>query len=408
MSIQKFSPVLRDALAPCARDPRLEMDRDGDLAIYYAPFESVNRQAKLVLVGITPGPTQMVNACMAARSVLQNGGSHEEAIGAGKMTGAFSGEPLRSNLLRQLRHWGVHEWLQIDDVEDLFGRSRHLLQTTSLIRYPAFVGETPYDGTPNMLGHPLLRRYLDEFFVREVQELADAVFVSLGATVQRVLEALVAEGVLPRERVITGMQHPSGQSTYRINYLVGPRSEAPPHATNVSSYDAGRDRFRKTYLSTSRSAVESIAPSKRIHANQGEVNTMGTLTDIAIEHTYTGKKTSAPVTFTMHPYQNAQGEHEGLFEVLRDIKEDGAKRKRSAHLTASELAEAYARGIIEQFEIRLRLRPATGAYPDSPPGKKVPLRCVVQGSDFDRMVRAVDVARPISQGLKRQLNRLGL
>lgn len=235
MSIQKFSPVLRDALAPCARDPRLEMDRDGDLAIYYAPFESVNRQAKLVLVGITPGPTQMVNACMAARSVLQNGGSHEEAIGAGKMTGAFSGEPLRSNLLRQLRHWGVHEWLQIDDVEDLFGRSRHLLQTTSLIRYPAFVGETPYDGTPNMLGHPLLRRYLNEFFVREVQELPDAVFVSLGATVQRVLEALVAEGVLPRERVITGMQHPSGQSTYRINYLVGPRSETPPHATNVSS-----------------------------------------------------------------------------------------------------------------------------------------------------------------------------
>lgn len=408
MSIQKFAPVLRDTVAPGARDPRLEMDHHGDLTIYYAPFEAVNPRARLVLVGITPGPTQMVNACMAARSVLQNGGRHEEAILAGKSTGAFSGEPLRSNLLRQLRHWGVHEWLQIDDVEDLFGSSRHLMQTTSLIRYPTFVGEKPYAGTPDMLRHPLLRRYLDEFFVQEVRQLPDAVFVSLGATVQRVLEALVAEGVIPRERVITGMQHPSGQSTYRINYLVGPRTEAAPHATNAASYDAGRDRFRKICLSSSRSAVDSSAPSKHIHSNQGEVSTMGTLTDIAIEHTYKGKKTSAPVTFTMHPYRNAQCDHEGLFEVLRDIKEDGPKRKRSAHLSASELAEAYARGIIEQYAIRLRLRPASGAYPDSPPGKKVPLRCVVQGSDFDRMVRSVDVARPISQGLKRQLERLGL
>lgn len=77
-------------------------------------------------------------------------------------------------------------------------------------------------------------------------------------------------------------------------------------------------------------------------------------------------------------------------------------------MSASELAEAYARGIIKQYAIRLRLRPASGAYPDSPPGKKVPLRCVVQGADFDRMVRSVEVARPISQGLKQQLERLGL
>jgi hypothetical protein len=80
---------------------------------------------------------------------------------------------------------------------------------------------------------------------------------------------------------------------------------------------------------------------------------------------------------------------------------DGPKRKRSAHLSASELAEAYAHGIIEQYEIRLRLRPANGSYPGSPPGKKVPIRCVVQGSDFDGMVRSVGVVRPISQGMKR-------
>lgn len=407
MSIQKYAAVLCDAVAPSARDRRFEMDRDRDLTIYYAPFESVNPRARLVLVGITPGPTQMVNACMAARSVLQSGGSHEEALQAGKSTGAFSGEPLRSNLLKQLQHWGIHEWLQIDHVEDLFGNARHLMQTTSLIRYPAFVAEAPYAGTPDMLRHPLLRRYLDECFVQEVLQLPDAVFVSLGSVVQRVLEALINEGVMPQNRVITGMQHPSGQSTYRINYLVGPRNEVTPHATNPASYDDGRARFRKAYLS-GRLAVESAAPPKPVYSNKGEASTMGTLADIAIEHTYKGKKTSDPVTFTMHPFRNVQGNHEGRFEVMRDINEDGLKRKRSAHLTTNELAEAYARGIIDQYEIRLRLRPASGAYPDSPPGKKVPLRCVVGGSDFDRMVRSVDVAQPISQGLKRELGRLGL
>jgi len=408
MSIQKYAAVLCDAVAPYARDPRLEMDSDRDLTIYYAPFESVNPTARLVLLGITPGPTQMVIACMAARSVLQRGGSYEEALHAGKLTGAFSGEPLRSNLLRQLHHWGVHEWLQIDCVEDLFGKARHLMQTTSLIRYPAFVAEEPYAGTPDMLRHPLLRRYLDECFVQEVLQLPNAVFVSLGSVVQRVLEALINEGVIPQNRVITGMQHPSGQSTYRINYLVGTRNEETPHATNPASYDDGRARFRKTYLSSGRWAVESVAPTKLVHSNNGESSTMGTLADIAIEHMYKGKKTSDPVTFIMHPFRNVQGNHEGRFEVMRDIKEDGPKRKRSAHLTTNELAEAYARGIIDQYEIRLRLRPASGAYPDSPPGKKVPLRCVVRGSDFDRMVRSVDVAQPISHGLKRELGRLGL
>jgi hypothetical protein len=33
---------------------------------------------------------------------------------------------------------------------------------------------------------------------------------------------------------------------------------------------------------------------------------------------------------------------------------------------------------------------------------------VVLGADFDRMVRSVDVAQPLLQGLKRQLERLRL
>lgn len=98
--------------------------------------------------------------------------------------------------------------------------------------------------------HPLLRRHLHEHFVAEVGELADAVFVGLGPQVQMTLDALVAQRILPRERVIAGMLHPSGNCTYRINYLIGDRSGPVPHATNPVPYDEGRRAFRRTRLGT--------------------------------------------------------------------------------------------------------------------------------------------------------------
>lgn len=43
-------------------DERLLIDREGNLSVYYAPFEYVNPAARVVIVGITPGRTQMRNA----------------------------------------------------------------------------------------------------------------------------------------------------------------------------------------------------------------------------------------------------------------------------------------------------------------------------------------------------------
>jgi len=135
---------------------------------------------------------------------------------------------------------------------------------------------------------------------------------------------------------------------------------------------------------------------------------MNLLTDIAIEHTYKGKKAPAPLTFTMHPFENSQGENAGLFEVLRDVDELPKKVKRSTHLTRAELAELYARGLVERYSILLRLRPSAGQYPDAPPAKKVPAFCIAAGSDFDRLVRAVDLNVPLSAGLRSKMDRLGL
>lgn len=246
--IEKFRAAICGPTPPDVRDPRLLMDVSGDVKIYYAPFEYLNPAARVVLVGITPGPTQMVNANNEARRALLTGKSAAEAIELAKNEGAFSGEPMRSNLINQLNHWGFHRWLGLRDASELFSSSRHLVQTTSLLRYPVFFKDDDYRGTPDMTKHPLLRRYLLEHFVAEVEQLRDAVFVGLGPQVQKTLDRLIDQGVLQSDRVIGGMLHPSGNCTYRINWLIGERREPVPHATNPGPYDSGRSTFQQVYL----------------------------------------------------------------------------------------------------------------------------------------------------------------
>lgn len=122
-----------------------------------------------------------------------------------------------------------------------------LVQTTSLLRYPVFVNDDDHRGTPDMAKHPLLRKYLLENFAAEVEELKEAVFVGLGPQAQKVLDRLIQERVLKPERVIGGML-PSGNCTYRINYLIGDRSARVPHATNPVPYDQGRLAFRERFI----------------------------------------------------------------------------------------------------------------------------------------------------------------
>lgn len=246
----KYAPVLNSPSAPIVRDPRLLMGSDGDISIYYAPFEYINPAARIVLVGITPGPTQMNSANLAARQKLLDGAESIEAIKAAKETGAFSGEPLRGNLVKELNHWGFQEWLGISNASELFSHARHMVQTTSLLRYPTFVGGNNYGGCPDMtsLRNKLLRNHLLDHFVKEVEYMKDALFLSLGPKVQKVLDFLAKEGVVEDSRLIRGLLHPSGQNTYRIKYLTGDRKGSVPTKTAPASYDLGRANFRMHYL----------------------------------------------------------------------------------------------------------------------------------------------------------------
>lgn len=247
-NIARYRPLLQSgSLEP--QDSRLLMDRDGDVSVYYAPFDSLNAGARVVLVGITPGPTQACNALYEAHRQLALGAEVSTAMREAKRIAAFSGDAFRVNLVSELDDWGVQDWLGIQSCSGLFDSAQELLQATSLLRYPVFVGGQKYEGkTPNMLRHPLLARYLRDYFIAEVEALRDAIFLGLGPSVSSVLDELVRRGVVPRHRVYAGLFHGSGENTYRINYAVGTRASPAPWRTNVEAYDLGKAAFQSQML----------------------------------------------------------------------------------------------------------------------------------------------------------------
>jgi hypothetical protein len=50
------------------------------LKMYYSPFDWANTDAKIIILGITPGWTQMEIACRVARQTLANGGKVEDVL----------------------------------------------------------------------------------------------------------------------------------------------------------------------------------------------------------------------------------------------------------------------------------------------------------------------------------------
>lgn len=133
------------------------------------------------------------------------------------------------------------------------------------------------------------------------------------------------------------------------------------------------------------------------------------LTDIAIAHEYKGKRSVAPLGFIMHPARNRMGPNAGKFEIINRRAGGDGRKKRSAHVALTELAELYARGLIETYRIALRVAPGGGeVYPDAHPGKYVPAVCIVGHSDFARMVKRVDRSAPMSNGVKLALKQIDI
>lgn len=246
--LARYAPTILGASpSEIDRDPTLggslTMDRHGDLAVNYAPFEHIAPKARVVIVGITPGVQQAANALNETRRQMLAGSEYGLALAASKAFASFSGS-MRSNLVALLDHIGLAHWLGTASSDALWAERNDDVHFTSALRYPVFVCGKNYSGSPSMLETPFLRKYLVECLTEEARALPGAVWVPLGPRVSEALDWFVGRGVLSDDKVLHGLPHPSGANAERIAYFLGrkPR-ERLSLKTNADLLDRARERL---------------------------------------------------------------------------------------------------------------------------------------------------------------------
>ncbi len=248
----RFLPILKALSEPAlrqeiegAQELRIASHDHGGkrLDIAYAPFDHVNPEAQVVIVGITPGRQQMANALLECRRRLRSGATHEQALAAAKVHASFSG-PMRANLVSMLDDIGVTRLLGLSTTAALWEDKSNLVHFTSALRYPVFVDGKNYSGSPSMLRVPFLRDRLETWLGEEMRRLPHALFVPLGPKVGEALAYLAPRIGIGQEQVLTGLPHPSGASGERIAYFLGRKPRERLSAkTNAARLDAARSEL---------------------------------------------------------------------------------------------------------------------------------------------------------------------
>jgi hypothetical protein len=220
-----------------ASKPSLLMSEAGNLTIEYAPFDHIERDAELVIVGLTPGRQQAANALETLGVELRKGTPTPLALERAKRTASFSG-PMRSNLLNMLDAIGVPALFGRQHAAEFFSDAKARVHFTSSLRYPVYVDGENYSGSPKPLSHPLLRGMIDTHLFEEAKALPKAIWVPLGQHAEAALLHLSSNGHLDRAKILAGLPHPSGANAERIAYFLGRKAKQDLSAkTNPDTLD---------------------------------------------------------------------------------------------------------------------------------------------------------------------------
>jgi hypothetical protein len=165
------------------RNERFRLFRAGGLDVYYAPFHYLNKRARVALIGLTPGWTQMERAFWAARQGMGEGLSGGALFRHIELSASFSG-PMRGNLVEMLEGIGLHDCLKICCCDSLFQTGwpqSRLVHFTSVVSAPVFQNGRNYGGYgPYLLTVPRLNEWVATNLVSELTAIPNALLIPLG------------------------------------------------------------------------------------------------------------------------------------------------------------------------------------------------------------------------------------
>jgi hypothetical protein len=219
--LKKYMPIIKDmnysqsTFKKSVLKPTFLLDEEwfgnDHLGIYYVPFEFINKDAKVILVGITPGWNQVKTAYSCARLGMLKGLSYEEILKEVDEKASFCGQ-MRKRLVWELDGAGLNNALKIKSCELLFNRRSDLLHSTSAVKYPVFVNGENYDSRkPEILDSLLLKKYIKTKLTKELKIVRSALIIPLGKTVNTAINYLIDTGDIEADRCLLGFLHPSPQ-----------------------------------------------------------------------------------------------------------------------------------------------------------------------------------------------------
>lgn len=235
MLLSAITPLSPTALAGEVASPsKLVLNRDAsrraELVEFYAPFDHVNRDASVAIIGLTPGRQQALLALEEARAALLAGASEAEALARAKRHASFGG-PMRRNLVDLLDGIGVARRLGIASTAALWEPGSPLAHFTSALRYPVLRAGENYSGTPDPLGVPMLRQRIETTLAAELAALPDTcLIVPLGPVATRATAHAAGLAGLEANRILSGLPHPSGANAERIAVFLGRKPAAQASA----------------------------------------------------------------------------------------------------------------------------------------------------------------------------------
>ena len=192
--------------------------KENNLEMYYSPHNlCINNKAKIVIIGITPGWTQMKKAFETFVALKAKGKvSLCIILKETKKAASFSGT-MRSNVIDMLDECNLHGALGLPSTSYIFGENRSLLHTTSLIKFPVFYKDKNYTGhQPKIESSPLLSSYAYNDFLDEISSLPQSsLLIPLGKRVESIINELKQQGKITQD-FLQGFPHPSGANGHRV------------------------------------------------------------------------------------------------------------------------------------------------------------------------------------------------
>jgi len=191
------------------------MDKEKGLEIYYAPFDYINKSASVVIVGITPGWSQMEKSFKTFISEVNNSSTYSIALRKVKTESSFAGS-MRTNLIKMLDELGLNSKLNLLSCEELFNTDNELLHSTSALKYPVFKNGKNYTGSsPSPIENEFLWGQIEKNLVDELSYFEDKLIIPLGKNVNNILTKLESVNKLNSNCVLRGFPHPSGANGHR-------------------------------------------------------------------------------------------------------------------------------------------------------------------------------------------------